>query len=105
MGLHGELRDAVENGRDEVVQVLASYKAVPVEVEDSGVETADLLGGGSDTPDFELEKRGVEESEDDHLVDRQTRKLVVEALGVDSSEECEQVVEELERHDDWGAKA
>jgi hypothetical protein len=103
MGLHSELRDAVENERDDVVRVLASYQAVPVEVDDSEVETANLLGGGSETPDFELEKRGVEESEDDHLVDRQTRKLVVEALGVDSAESCADVQDELENHEDWGA--
>lgn len=104
MGLHTELRDAVDEGHSAVVQVLAEYEALPVEVEDTAVETANLLGGGS-TPDFEFERQEGVEADEGHTLDRQTRKLAVEALGIDSVDACEEVQEEIRNHEAWGSKA
>ncbi len=99
MGIQEDLKDAIEAGRDDVVRVLAEHRVLPVTVE---YETSDLLGG-SKTPDFEFQRQ--EESETEHVADRQTRRLVVDSLGMTSEEECEDVQAEIEAHDSWGAKA
>lgn len=99
MPIQEDLKAAIEEGRDEVVRVLAEHRVVPVTVE---YETSDLLGG-SKTPDFEFQRQY--ESESEHVADRQTRRLVVDTLGMTSEEECEDVQEEIKAHDNWGAKA
>lgn len=101
MGLHSELRDALEEDRSEIVRVLAEHRVLPEQVdEDEGVETASLLGGGKEVLDFQLVPD--EGTAEDHNVDRQTRKLVVEDLGIDSAENCESVQEEIRSHENWG---
>ncbi len=98
MRIQESLKDAIEEGRDEVVRVLAEHRVVPVTVE---YETSDLLGG-SKTPDFELQRQ--DDSESEHVADRQTRRLVVDTLGMTSGEECDDVQAEIRSHDDWGAR-
>ncbi|PSQ33266.1 hypothetical protein BRD09_01500 [Halobacteriales archaeon SW_10_68_16] len=99
MGIQEDLKDAIEAGREDVVRVLAEHRVLPVTVE---YESSDLLGG-SKTPDFEFQRQY--ESETGHVADRQTRRLVVDTLGMTSEEECEDVQSEIRNHDDWGAKA
>jgi len=99
MGIQPDLRDAIEEGRDEVVRVLAEYRVVPVVAE---YESSNLLGG-SQTPDFTFERQY--ESETEHVADRQTRQLAVDTLELRSEEECEDVEAEIRNHDSWGAKA
>ncbi|PSP83042.1 hypothetical protein BRC83_08385 [Halobacteriales archaeon QS_1_68_17] len=101
MGLQSELRDAMDEGYDEVVAVLARHKVVPVEAEAEKVETASLLGGGKEITDFELEERGEDRTMGD-VVDRQTRKLTVEALGIETVEDCGKVQDEITSHEEWG---
>jgi hypothetical protein len=99
MPIQEDLKDAIEEGREDVVRVLAEHRVVPVTVE---YETSDLLGG-SKTPDFEFQRQ--DESESEHVADRQTRRLVVDTLGMTSEAECEEVQEEIRAHDNWGAEA
>lgn len=99
MGIQEDLKDAIEQGRDDVVRVLAEYRVLPVTTD---YETSDLLGG-SKTPDFSFERQY--ESETEHVADRQTRRLVVDALGMTSEEECADAQEEIQNHDQWGAQA
>ncbi|PSQ56960.1 MAG: hypothetical protein BRD23_09060, partial [Halobacteriales archaeon SW_9_67_25] len=96
MPIQEDLKDAIEEGREDVVRVLAEHRVVPVTVE---YETSDLLGG-SKTPDFEFQRQ--DESESEHVADRQTRRLVVDTLGMTSEAECEEVQEEIRAHDNWG---
>jgi hypothetical protein len=99
MGIQEDLKDAIGQGRDEVVRVLAEHRVLPVTTD---YETSDLLGG-SKTPDFSFERQY--ESETEHVADRQTRRLVVDTLGMTSEEECDDVREEIQSHERWGARA
>jgi len=99
MGIQEDLKDAIEEGRDEVVRVLAEHRVLPVTTD---YETSDLLGG-SKTPDFSFERQY--ESETEHVADRQTRRLVVDTLGMTSEGECDDVREEIRSHERWGARA
>jgi hypothetical protein len=96
MGIQEELKDAIEQGRDEVVGVLADHRVLPVVVEDA--QSSDLLGG-SKTPDFEFERTADDGSE--HVADRQTRRLVVDTLGLTSEADCDAVRDEIRGHDRW----
>lgn len=98
MGIQEELKDALEEGREEVVRVLAEHRVLPVVAE---YETSDLLGG-STTPDFSFERQ--HESGSEHVADRQTRRLIIDALGMTSEDECEDVQDEIRTHDSWGAR-
>lgn len=99
MGIQEELKDALDEGRDDVVRVLAEHRILPEVAE---YETSDLLGG-STTPDFSFERQ--QESGSEHVADRQTRRLVVDALGMTSEDDCEGVKDEIRNHDSWGARA
>lgn len=99
MGLHNELREGLDEDRDTIVEILARHHAVPAEVEENQVETANLLGGGSETTDFQI--RRYDKEDEGQLVDRQTRKLVIEKLGIETVDDCENVVEEIKNHDAW----
>lgn len=94
MAIKRELTDAMAEGREEVVRVLAEHRVLPVVVER---QSSSLLGG-SQTPDFSFESG----DESDPLTDRQTRTTVVDALGLASEEDCERVREEIRDHDAWG---
>jgi hypothetical protein len=98
MGIQEELKNAIEAGRDEVVGVLADHRVLPVVVEDA--QSSDLLGG-SKTPDFEFERRAGDEDKGEHVADRQTRRLVVDTLGLTSADDCESVRDEIRDHDRW----
>lgn len=99
MGLHSDVREAVNESRDELIGVLASYNTIPVE--DEEVETANLLGGDT-APDFEFERQDGA-ADEEHTLDRQTRKLAVEKLGIDSLDDCEAVQDEIRNHADYSA--
>jgi len=103
MGVQTELREAVENDRDDVIRAMAAYKVIPVENEAQRVETASLLGGGGgDAPDFALEQQLDGASK---IQDRHTRKLVMEAIGVETAEDRDAAEKEIRDHPDWGSKA
>lgn len=105
MGVHSELRDAIENSRADVIATLAKHKVLPVEVDEtSGQETANLLGS-SRKPEFQFEHYDEDAGEDDHVLDRQTRKLALDKIGVETVDDCEDVIEEIKNHDDWGKAA
>ena len=105
MGFHTELTDALAEDRDAVVEVLAKYSVVPVELEDSEFQTSSLMGGSSN-PVFEFERReGASGDEQGKLVDRQRKGSLIDTLGIRTTEDCEQVVEEIESHDEWAANA
>ncbi len=95
MTIASELREAMDDGREELIAVLAEHRLVP---ELAGTSSSSLLGDSA-VPKFELVSRG-ERDEAQH-VDRQTGKLVLDTLGVSSEEECESVVEEITGHDAW----
>lgn len=98
MGIQQELTTALEGSRAEIVQVLAEHRVLPVVVEDSEFGSSNLLGGTS-TPDFSFERQ--DESETEHVADRQTRSRVVDALGLDSEEKCAEVQTEIRSHEAW----
>jgi hypothetical protein len=95
MVVQSELRDAMESGREETIELLARTETVPVIDEEA--EVSDLLGGRK-KPSFKLvEHDGVE------TVDRQTRQDVLNFLDVDDEDDLEPVQEEIKNHDAWGA--
>lgn len=96
MDIKQDLVDAMDEGRDEVVRVLAEHRVLPVVVER---QSSNLLGG-SQSPDFMFERQSEEASQP--LSDRQTRSMVVDALGLTSEEECDALREEIKNHDHWG---
>ena len=87
----------MKTGRDELVEVLAQYRAVPKVDED--VEVSGLLGGRTNT-EFKLAEPG-----DVETTDRQTRQDVLEKLGVKDAEDLPEVQEEIKSHEAWGEKA
>jgi len=97
MVVQSELREAMEAGREDLIEVLAQYRAVPRVDED--VEVSGLLGGRTNT-EFKLAEPGDVES-----TDRQTRQEVLEVLGVSAAEDLPPVQEAIETHDAWGEKA
>jgi len=96
MGLKQDLVDAVDDGRGEVVRVLAEHQVLPVVVER---ESSNLLGG-SQTADFAFEK--ATDDGTDPLSDRQTRTMIIDTLGLTAEDECEDVREEIQNHPNWG---
>lgn len=97
MVAQNELREAMEQGRDALVEVLAQYRAVPV-VENE-VEVSSLLGGRTNT-EYKLAEPG-----DIETTDRQTRQEVLEILGVEDEADLPPVQTEIESHEAWGQKA
>lgn len=96
MDIKQDLTDAMKEGRDEVVRVLAEHQVLPVVVE----RQKSNLMGGSQSPDFAFEREAVEGSQ--QLTDRQTRSMVVDSLGLTSEAECEALREEIRNHESWG---
>ncbi|MFP4529778.1 MAG: hypothetical protein ACLFNC_00650 [Halodesulfurarchaeum sp.] len=97
MVVQNELREAMETGRDALIEVLAKYRAVPRVDED--VEVSSLLGGRTNT-EFKLAEPG-----DVETTDRQTRQEVLEVLGVDDEDDLPSVQSEIESHEAWGELA
>lgn len=95
MGLQADLKDAIDEGRDDLIQVLAEHRIVPTVVERSGGSS---LLGKTTAPIIRLDSadRGTS------VVDRQTTAHVVDALGLDSEEDCERVRDEIGTHSAWG---
>ena len=102
MGIQKELTASLEEDRADIIRVLAEHRVLPVIVEDSEFGSSNLLGG-STTPDFSFERQG--EAETEHVADRQTRSRVIDALGLDSEDRCEEVQKEIRSHEAWGASA
>ncbi|AOW80926.1 hypothetical protein HTSR_1757 [Halodesulfurarchaeum formicicum] len=96
MVVQNELRTAMETSREDLIEVLAQYQAVPVV--DDGQEVSSLLGGRTNT-EFKLEEPGGVET-----TDRQTRQEVLEHLGVEDEQDLEPVQEEIKNHQAWGEK-
>ncbi|RLM90247.1 hypothetical protein D3D02_05630 [Halobellus sp. Atlit-38R] len=92
MVIQDDIKDAIGDGRDELVRVLATHGVLPTIVESGGSS----LGGLSSSPTFRLET-----SDGTSVADRQTRSKVVDALGMSSADDCETVREEIQRHDAW----
>lgn len=93
MVIQDDIKDALEEGRDELVRVLASNEVLPTVVDDDS--GSDLLG--SSTPTFRIET-----ADGTSVVDRQTRSQVVDAFEMRSEEDCEAIREEIRSHDAWG---
>lgn len=96
MVAQNELRGAMEQGRDTLVELLATYQAVPVV--DADVEVSSLLGGRTNT-EFKLAEPG-----DVETTDRQTRQEVLEILGVGDEDDLPAVQSEIKSHEAWGEK-
>lgn len=94
MGIQADVKDALEDGRDELVRVLAEYRVVPAVVDRGG--GSGLLGDSS--PTFTLDSQGDEAN----TIDRQTTVKVVNMLGLESEDDCDEVCEEIESHSAWG---
>ena len=92
MVIQDDIKDALDDGRDELVGVLAENGALPTVAEESG--GSDLLG--SSTPNFRIET-----TDGTSVADRQTRSRAVDALGLRSADDCEAVREEIRDHDAW----
>jgi|GEM_PF-3306823 len=88
-----ELREAMESGREETIEILAKTGSMPVI--DERAEVSDLLGGRKQ-PSFKLTEGG-----DVEAVDRQTRQDVLNFLDIDSKEDLEPVQEEIKSHEAW----
>ncbi|MFB6251781.1 MAG: hypothetical protein ABEI27_08885 [Halobellus sp.] len=92
MVVQDDIKDALNEGRGELVRVLAMNGALPTVVEESS--GSDLLG--STTPTFRIET-----PDGTSVADRQTRSQVVDALELRSAEGCEAIREEIQAHDAW----
>ncbi|QCC48586.1 hypothetical protein [Halobellus limi] len=92
MVIQDDIRDALDDGRDELVGVLAEHGVLPTVVEESG--GSDLLG--SSTPNFRFET-----ADGTSVADRQTRSRAVDALELRSEDDCEAAREEIREHDAW----
>ncbi|MFB6086186.1 MAG: hypothetical protein ABEJ84_05190 [Halodesulfurarchaeum sp.] len=95
MVVQSELREAMETGREETIELLARTETLPVVDEEA--EVSGLLGGRT-KPSFKLVERG-----DVETVDRQTRQDVLNFLGIDDEDDLEPVQEEIKTHEAWGA--
>jgi hypothetical protein len=92
MAFQKEITEAIENGRDDLIETLARHRALPAVVEHGG---SDLLGEPS--PTFRVDPQ----REDSGALDRQTTTQVVDALGLDSTEDCEDVRAAVRDHPAW----
>lgn len=82
------------DSRDALVRVLAAYKVVP--------KRNPMAGSGVAKSDYILERRGQKVGSAKHAVGTQTRKALIEKLGIDSDATCEQVRAEIKAHPHWG---
>ena len=94
MGVQEDIKAALEDGREELINVLAARRIRPTLDDQSGGTS---LGGLSAAPSFRFETEDGETA----VADRQTRSAVVDALGIHSEEDCEAVREEIAAHDAW----
>ncbi|MDZ7849559.1 MAG: hypothetical protein U5K70_01660 [Halodesulfurarchaeum sp.] len=94
MVVQSELREAMDAGRAETIELLARTETVPVVDEDA--EVSNLLGGRT-KPSFKLVEGG-----DVETVDRQTRQDVLNFLGIDGEADLEPIQEEIKTHEAWG---
>ncbi|SDX63325.1 hypothetical protein [Halobellus clavatus] len=94
MVIQDDIKDALDEGRSELVRVLATNRALPTVVAESS--GSDLLG--SSTPTFRIET-----PDGTSVADRQTRSQVVDALELRSEDDCEAIREEIRGHDAWDA--
>jgi hypothetical protein len=88
-----ELREAMEQGREATIAVLARTETLPVVDEDA--EVSDLLGGRKQ-PSFKLAEGG-----DVETVDRQTRQDVLNFLEIETEADLGPVQEEIRSHEEW----
>lgn len=89
-----ELREAMESGREAVIETLARHEAVPKVDED--IEVSSLLGGRT-TTEYKLEEPGGVET-----TDRQTRQEVLECIGLTDEEDLTDIQEEIRSNEAWG---
>lgn len=94
MAVQADLKDAIEDGREELIRALATHRLRPAVVEGSGGSS---LLGKSAAPTFRLEAA----SDDTGSLDRQTTAHVVDTLGLETEADCEAVREEIENHPAW----
>ncbi|RLM59814.1 hypothetical protein DVK02_03540 [Halobellus sp. Atlit-31R] len=92
MAVQDEIKDAVDDGRTTLVRVLAEHGVLPTVVESGGSN----LGGLSASPTFRIET-----PDGTSVADRQTRSQVVDALGLQSADDCDLIREEIRSHDAW----
>jgi len=97
MGIQEDVRDAVDEGRDDLIGALAEHHVFPTVVDQPESSIGDMIGA-SDSPTVRLD---ADDGTAD-VLDRQTTARVVDTLGLDSEEACETTREEIESHSSWG---
>lgn len=95
MAVQADVKTALQGDRDELIRVLAEHRLLPTVVDRGGGSS---LLSNSTSPTITLEAQ----SEATGTVDRQTTVRVVDELGLDSTDACESVAEEIRAHDAWG---
>jgi len=93
MAIQDDLKAAADEGRDELVRALAEHGVLPTVIADSGGSS---LAGLSSSPTFRIET-----ADGTSVADRQTRSQVVDTLGLRSTDDCEDVREEIQNHSAW----
>lgn len=94
MGIQAEVNDAIDEGRDDLIRVLAEQRILPTVVEQASSGSGLL---GEPTPTFGLDPQ----TDDAGTIDRQTTGDILSALDIDSEEDCESVREEIRNHAAW----
>jgi len=95
MPVQADMKAALEEDRENLIQVLADYRLLPTVVDRDGGSS---LLGESSSPTVTLEAQ----AEDTVTLDRQTTARVVDTLGLDSEAATTAVRDEIESHDAWG---
>jgi hypothetical protein len=95
MPVQADMKAALEEDRENLIQVLADYRLLPTVVDRDGGSS---LLGESSSPTITLEAQ----AEDTVTLDRQTTARVVDTLGLDSEAAATAVRDEIESHDAWG---
>jgi hypothetical protein len=84
------------DSREELIQVFAEYRVVP--------EKNPMAGSSVSKSDYILKRRGGKVGGNKHAVGTETRKSLIQKLGINSDAECERVREEIKNHPHWGNK-
>lgn len=94
MGLQADLKEALDDDREDLIRVLAAHGVRPAVVDREG---SNLLGDDP-SPTFRLDAE-----DGTSVVDRQTTVRVVDALGLETEADNEAVREDIAEHSAWDA--
>lgn len=96
MGLQADIKAAIDGGRDDLIEALATHRLLPTVVDRGGTGGSSLLGKRTG-PVIRFDPQ----TEGSGGLDRQTTVLVVDALGIDSEADCEAIREGVRSHPAW----